>query len=341
MDDLSRRMNQGITDFSHIANFANASSSMDAYNAARQSQNEWDLLKQAEQKRQADRQYMSTRTFDDRGGGLGGLLAGFGNMIVDPARQAIGAAKGFTDTIGDIGGNIGMRMALGDRYNELAPKMQQAMNDNKLNRSVADMFATIDNSQGGNRDVFMSNQINPFARWDKNQGGRDIVSDLGAIGETALLAAPVGAAKAASLPARMLAMGGVGAGFGAADTLRQSGQNTNLGELLGNTAMGGAFGAAFPAVGRVVSKGLGGNPITRVGRQNMANAWASRGKLGRAGMIGTGAGLGIGGVSLANLMMSPGAQQPIDYGYGDMAMNDPYAGLTDEQLYQLAYGGGY
>ena len=109
---------------------------------------------------------------------------------------------------------------------------------------------------------------------------RDVMSDLGAAGQTALTFLPfagglakaggiigkagVGIGKAAnSVPG----MAGIGAGFNAGETLRQSGSDTDMGELLGSAGMGAAFGAGIPIAGRFAGNMLRKRGSSVLGRE--------------------------------------------------------------------------
>lgn len=109
--------------------------------------------------------------------------------------------------------------------------------------------------------------------------GRDLASDLGAAGQTALSFLPfagalskvggvvgkagAGVGKAVnSVPGMAL----TGAGFNAGETLRQGGSETDMGDLLGAAGTGAAFGAGIPIAGRAVGGALrkrGTNVINR------------------------------------------------------------------------------
>ncbi|ATW62238.1 hypothetical protein CQ476_37 [TM7 phage DolZOral124_53_65] len=97
--------------------------------------------------------------------------------------------------------------------------------------------------------------------------GRDVASDLGAAGQTALSLLPflgglskfggaigkagAGVSKAVnSVPG----MAATGAGFSAGETLRQQGSDADLGDLLISAGTGAAFGAGIPLAGRYGGK---------------------------------------------------------------------------------------
>lgn len=164
--------------------------------------------------------------------------------------------------------------------------------------------------------------------WNK----RDHLSDLGALGTTALTLSGVGnLASGASLGAKM----GIGALNGAlgnaAYNLYENGQNTNAGNLLGDAAFGAAFGAALPAAGNALGKitNRGAQRIVDTGMRNagvnlsddLYNAAVNQAKSGlrgkatsfgaglipntRLGKIATiGGGTALGGFGLSNLLNS-------------------------------------
>lgn len=98
-------------------------------------------------------------------------------------------------------------------------------------------------------------------RWDK----RDHISDAAALGQVGLAALTAGFGAPASLGAKMGFGAATGAAENALDTIRQYGENTNDGDLLGSAAIGGAFGAGIPLAGAGLGK------ITQRGTQAIAN----------------------------------------------------------------------
>lgn len=84
---------------------------------------------------------------------------------------------------------------------------------------------------------------------------RDHLSDLAALGQVGMNALTAGfGTPAGSLGAKVAYGAGTGAAQNALDTIRQYGENTNGGDLLGSAAIGGAFGAAFPLAGAGLNK---------------------------------------------------------------------------------------
>ena len=113
-----------------------------------------------------------------------------------------------------------------------------------------------------------------------NYKDRDVVSDIGAAGQTLLSAIPLlgGLAKAGGIAGKLGAgvnkafnsvpgMALTGAGFNAGETLRQGGQDTDMGDILGSAGTGALFGAAFPIAGRVGGKMLRNRGSSVLGRE--------------------------------------------------------------------------
>ena len=97
--------------------------------------------------------------------------------------------------------------------------------------------------------------------WNK----RDHFSDAAALGQVGLAALTAGFGAPASLGTKMGFGAATGAAENALDTIRQYGENTNGGDLLGSAAIGGAFGAGIPLAGAGLGK------ITQRGTQAIAN----------------------------------------------------------------------
>ena len=110
--------------------------------------------------------------------------------------------------------------------------------------------------------------------------GRDLASDLGAAGQTALSFLPFagGLAKAGGVLGKAGAgvgkavnsvpgMALTGAGFNAGETLRQGGSDTNLNDMLAAAGTGAAFGAGIPIAGRMGGKFLRNRGSSVLGRE--------------------------------------------------------------------------
>ncbi len=199
--------------------------------------------------------------------------------------------------------------------------------------------------------------LNPFAQtFDAgmdaitgNYQGRDLASDLGALGESALTVVPFagGAMKALKLGKAGNAvnkavnsvpgMAITGAGFGGLEALRQGGSETQLQDVLSQAGMGATFGGGIPLAGRML-KGRG----TKVLSNQMANRGMDQQAISQTmgaipnralyssalrsfvpkstfGKVAAGAGAVTGGGMLMNSM---GGQQPAMGGQ-----------MTEEQLY--------
>lgn len=115
--------------------------------------------------------------------------------------------------------------------------------------------------------------------------GRDLASDLGAAGQTALSFLPFagGLAKAGGLVGKVGAgvgkavnsvpgMALTGAGFNAGETLRQGGSETDMGDLIGAAGTGAAFGAGIPIAGRI-----GGSMLRNRGSKVLGREMAQSG----------------------------------------------------------------
>ena len=86
------------------------------------------------------------------------------------------------------------------------------------------------------------------SKWDS--GKRDAVSDIGAIGETALDLATLGTGMGAKTALGTIGKGAaVGAGYGLTGGLNQMGKDTDLGTLALQTGLGGAIGGGIAGLG--------------------------------------------------------------------------------------------
>lgn len=86
------------------------------------------------------------------------------------------------------------------------------------------------------------------SKWDS--GKRDAVSDIGAIGETALDLATLGTGMGAKTALGTIGKGAaLGAGYGLAGGLNEMGKDTDLGTLALQTGLGGAIGGGIAGLG--------------------------------------------------------------------------------------------
>ena len=94
-------------------------------------------------------------------------------------------------------------------------------------------------------------------RWDGNgwRRNRDMVSDLGAVGETALDLATLGTGMGAKTALGTIGKGtALGAGYGLAGGLNEMGKDTDLGTLALRTGLGGVIGGGIAGLGYGVGK---------------------------------------------------------------------------------------
>lgn len=118
--------------------------------------------------------------------------------------------------------------------------------------------------------------LNPFAQTATagfdlatgNYGDRDVMSDLGALGQSLLTAVPfAGAATRVGKAALSVpGMAGLGAGFGGLEELRQGGSDTQFQDVLAQSALGAGFGAAIPIGGKMLR-----NRGSKILSRDMAN----------------------------------------------------------------------
>lgn len=86
------------------------------------------------------------------------------------------------------------------------------------------------------------------SKWDS--GKRDAISDIGAIGETALDLATLGTGAGAKTALGTIGKGAaLGAGYGLTGGLNEMGKNTDLGTLALQTGLGGAIGGGIAGLG--------------------------------------------------------------------------------------------
>lgn len=147
-------------------------------------------------------------------------------------------------------------------YNDYFDAYNQEEKDNKYNYFGNGLLGTILNPIGQTASA-----VKDLATGQYGENERDVMSDLGAAGQTALSFLPFagGLAKAGGLVGKAGAgvgravnsvpgMALTGAGFNAGETLRQDGSNTDIGELLGAAGTGAAFGAGIPIAGKLGGK---------------------------------------------------------------------------------------
>lgn len=254
--------------------------------------------------------------------------------------------------------DLGTKASLSQQYGQLDSKAKS------LNNQYSQMYDLFSQEEKSSRNNYFGNGmlgtiLNPFAQtldagidlasgnYEKN--GRDVASDLGALGESALSLVPIagGAMKALKLGKAGAAvskgvnsipgMAVTGAGIGGLEALRQGGSETQLQDVLSQAGMGAAFGGGIPLAGRML-KGRG----TKVLSNQMANRGMDQQAISQTmgaipnralyssalrsfvpkstfGKVAAGAGAVAGGGMLMNGM---GGQQPAMGGQ-----------MTEEQLY--------
>lgn len=103
-----------------------------------------------------------------------------------------------------------------------------------------------------------------LATGNYGKNDRDVMSDLGALGSTALTFVPgVGlAGKGAKAFGSVKGMAGLGAGFGATEALREGGSDTNFSDVLSQAGTGALFGGGI---------GFAGNKLGGMMRNRGAN----------------------------------------------------------------------
>lgn len=173
----------------------------------------------------------------------------------------------------------GMQGQIANQYNQL-----NSQSDNVMNQYNGMLDAYNQEEKSTQHDYFgngmLGTLLNPIGQTatagldlmtgNYENNGRDVMSDLGAVGETALSALPFagGAMKAAKMGKAGAAFNkginsvpgwaAMGAGFGGADALREGGSDTQLGDVLSGMGSGAAFSAAIPIAGKVGGKMLRG-----------------------------------------------------------------------------------
>lgn len=198
----------------------------------------------------ADRQAQSSDVYNQYNDWYGGLS--------DEARNSVNSQYG-----GDFMSHI---------KSETTDKSSQALSDyNK--ESCHDYFGNGLLGAILNPIGQTATAVGDLATGQYDDKGRDMWSDIGAAGQTALSVLPFagGLARAGGMVGKLGSgigktvnsvpgMAATGAGFSAGETLRQDGSEAELGDLLGAAGTGAAFGAAIPIVGKV-----GGNMLRKRG----------------------------------------------------------------------------
>lgn len=208
-------------------------------------------------------------------------------FVTDYVSQQMGGMRDkFKGTIDDNQWNDAM-----DNIKSIAQRNSDAYNDTQK------QFDETMKKQRHNYfgDGLLGSILNPIAQTGTaaldlatgNYKDRDVMSDLGAAGQTLLSALPAVGGAAKVLHMGKVASGldkvnkalytipgsmATGAAFGGLETLRQGGSDTNLNDVLGSAGTGAAFGAAVPAVMK-----YGGNALRNRGSKVVQNSLASAG----------------------------------------------------------------
>lgn len=184
-----------------------------------------------------------------------------------------------------------------DWFGKLSEDERNSINTNSggdflgsLKKDTVDASNTAwnDYSKQSRNDIFgngiLGALLNPFAQTASAAGdlatgqyekkGRDVMSDLGALGESAISLVPFagGAMKALKLGKAGAAvskavnsvpgLAATGAGFGGLEALRQGGEDTNFSDVVSNAGMGALFGGGIPLAGKFL-KGRGSKVLSR------------------------------------------------------------------------------
>lgn len=167
----------------------------------------------------------------------------------------------------------------GENYSNYFDAYNQEEKDNRYNYFGNGLLGALLNPIG--QTVSAGKDL---ATGQYQENDRDVMSDLGAAGQTALSFLPfagglaraggavgkigAGVGKAAnSIPG----MAGVSAGFNVGENIRQNGAETDLSQLPGEALSGAAFGAAIPIVGRAGGKFLKNRGAKQVAEKFMTD----------------------------------------------------------------------
>lgn len=244
------------------------------------------------------------------------------------------------------------KASLSQQYNALDS------NARNLDTQYAQTNEMFGQEEKANKNNFFGNGVlgailNPFAQTfdagmdaiSGNYEGRDLASDLGAVGESALTFLPgVGmigkAGKVGKALTSVPGLAATGAGFGGLEALRQGGSETQLQDVLSQAGMGAAFGGGIPLAGKllkgrgskVLSKGMASRGMDDAAISQAMGAIPNRALYSSAvrsfipkstfGKVVAG---GAGAYGIGSLL-NGGGQQPA-------ASAQSNGGMTEEQLY--------
>lgn len=181
--------------------------------------------------------------------------------VKDPSSYYYNDKGQYTNALSDT-------MSLYDKYlNDLNKEREDVARQNKYNIFGNGLIGGLLNPFHQAGTAAQDFVTSGTREWDR--GNRDIVSDLGAIGEVGLDLATLGSASGASAGAKTLGKtvgkgALLGASYGGLGSLADMGsKNFNLGGLLGSAALGGALGGGLSAAGYGVNKLAGRAQATR------------------------------------------------------------------------------
>lgn len=161
------------------------------------------------------------------------------------------------------------RQGLSNQYDSVYDMYNQENKDNRYNYFGNGLLGTF---------------LNPIAQtatagFDLATGNykdRDAVSDAGALGDTLMTLLPgvgviKGAGKIGKAMTSVPGMAGIGAGFGASDTLRQGGSETDPNDILQSGIMGGLFGGGLGAAEKYGGRYLQNRGANRIADRALAD----------------------------------------------------------------------
>lgn len=168
----------------------------------------------------------------------------------------------------------------GENYSNYFDTYNQEEKDNRYNYFGNGLLGALLNPIG--QTVSAGKDL---ATGQYQENDRDVMSDLGAAGQTALSFLPFagGLARAGGAVGKVggavgrasnsvPGMGAIGAGFNAGEVLRQQGSDVDMGDLASSAGIGAAFGAGIPIAGKI-----GGNMLRNRGSKVLGSELAKSG----------------------------------------------------------------
>lgn len=182
------------------------------------------------------------------------------------------------DRIQQFGNLDAQRQGLGQQYGKTYDMYNQENEDRKHDYFGNGVLGMLLNPIGQTATAGMD-----LLTGEYEANNRDVMSDIGAAGQTALSLIPGlgGLARSGGIAGKIGAginrtvnsipgMAATGAGLSGLETLRQDGSNTDMGDVLSSMGSGAAFGAGIGAAGRV-----GGRILRNQGAKSVANKYIS------------------------------------------------------------------